>query len=180
MLSCLDTGDRIRLGDTSLIVEVERPRSMATNVFWWWQDTPGWTGSSTWCYTAADGALDLVITNVGVNGSSARNCETDIGIIGSDSQGMGRIGEVICRTWQLASKMKDRGASSSRNDNSRAALLSKYTINVARTYGIDLRGFARTGESGYCAGSRVSSVKPELIIKGGFIAWAPMANRMLL
>ncbi len=46
-----------------------------------------------------------------------------ISMMGSDSQGMGRIGEVICRTWQLASKMKDqRGAlpeDSSRNDNHR-------------------------------------------------------------
>jgi len=54
---------------------------------------------------------------------------------------MGRIGEVICRTWQLASKMKDQrcpSEDSSRNDNYRVLrYLAKYTINVARTYGID-------------------------------------------
>jgi len=47
---------------------------------------------------------------------------------------------------------------------------------------LTLRGFARTGKvSGYCAlEAGFFGIKPELIIKGGFIAWAPMANRMLL
>src|SRR4029078_3275191 len=66
-----------------------------------------------------------------------------ISMLGSDSQGMGRIGEVICRTWQLASKMKDqRGRLASektrRGDNERIKrFVAKYTINAARTFGID-------------------------------------------
>jgi urease subunit alpha len=62
-----------------------------------------------------------------------------ISMLGSDSQGMGRIGEVICRTWQLASKMKDQrgrlpGENTRRGDNERIKLyIAKYTINAART-----------------------------------------------
>jgi urease subunit alpha len=58
-----------------------------------------------------------------------------ISMLGSDSQGMGRIGEVICRTWQLASKMKDqRGRlpeeKTKRGDNERIKrFIEKYTIN---------------------------------------------------
>ncbi|MFN8999965.1 MAG: urease subunit alpha, partial [Betaproteobacteria bacterium] len=63
--------------------------------------------------------------------------------LGSDSQGMGRINEVICRTWQLASKMKDQfGRLSTETtrigDNERIKrYIAKYTINAARTFGID-------------------------------------------
>ena len=65
-----------------------------------------------------------------------------ISMLGSDSQGMGRIHEVICRTWQLASKMKDqRGALPEERpgfgDNARIRrYIAKYTINGARTFGI--------------------------------------------
>ncbi|MBD2057658.1 urease subunit alpha [Oculatella sp. FACHB-28] len=107
-----------------------------------------------------------------------------ISMMGSDSQGMGRIGEVICRTWQLASKMKDqRGAlpeDSDRNDNQRILrYLAKYTINPAKTCGID----AHVGsiEPGKIADLVLwqpgfFGIKPELIIKGGFIAWSPMGE----
>ncbi|HEY9655014.1 MAG TPA: urease subunit alpha [Crinalium sp.] len=107
-----------------------------------------------------------------------------ISMMGSDSQGMGRIGEVICRTWQLASKMKDqRGAlpeDSVRNDNQRILrYLAKYTINPAKTCGID----AHVGsiEPGKIADIVLwqpgfFGIKPELIIKGGFIAWSPMGE----
>ncbi|MBW4472295.1 MAG: urease subunit alpha [Stenomitos rutilans HA7619-LM2] len=107
-----------------------------------------------------------------------------ISMMGSDSQGMGRIGEVICRTWQLASKMKDqRGAlpeDSERNDNQRILrYLAKYTINPAKTCGID----AHVGsiEPGKVADIVLwqpgfFGIKPELIIKGGFIAWSPMGE----
>ncbi|MBD2001032.1 urease subunit alpha [Leptolyngbya sp. FACHB-541] len=107
-----------------------------------------------------------------------------ISMMGSDSQGMGRIGEVICRTWQLASKMKDqRGAlpeDSDRNDNQRILrYLAKYTINPAKTCGID----AHVGsiEPGKIADIVLwqpgfFGIKPELIIKGGFIAWSPMGE----
>lgn len=107
-----------------------------------------------------------------------------ISMIGSDSQGMGRIGEVVCRTWQLASKMKDqRGVlpeDSDRNDNYRVLrYLAKYTINVARTCGID--DYVGSLEPGKIADIVLwrpgfFGIKPELIIKGGFIAWAPMGE----
>ena len=64
-------------------------------------------------------------------------------MLGSDSQGMGRISEVICRTWQLASKMKDQRGPlpeerTGLGDNERIKrYIAKYTINAARTFGID-------------------------------------------
>ncbi|MBE9180381.1 urease subunit alpha [Oculatella sp. LEGE 06141] len=107
-----------------------------------------------------------------------------ISMMGSDSQGMGRIGEVICRTWQLASKMKDqRGAlpeDSDRNDNQRLLrYLAKYTINPAKTCGID--AYVGSIEPGKIADIVLwqpgfFGVKPELVIKGGFIAWSPMGE----
>ena len=112
-----------------------------------------------------------------------------ISMMGSDSQGMGRIAETICRTWQLASKMKDqRGKLSSltgerlgeRSDNQRALrYLAKYTINPARTYGIDR--YVGSLEPGKIADIVLwqpgyFGIKPELIIKGGFIAWSPMGE----
>ena len=107
-----------------------------------------------------------------------------ISMMGSDSQGMGRIGEVICRTWQLASKMKDQRGTlpedTERHDNQRILrYLAKYTINPAITCGID----AHVGsiEPGKVADIVLwqpgfFGVKPELIIKGGFIAWSPMGE----
>ncbi|MEO0988852.1 MAG: amidohydrolase family protein, partial [Cyanobacteria bacterium J06639_14] len=105
-------------------------------------------------------------------------------MLGSDSQGMGRIGEVICRTWQLASKMKDqRGAlseDSDRNDNQRVLrYLAKYTINVAKTGGID--EYVGSIEPGKLADIVLwqpgfFGIKPEIVIKGGFIAWAAMGE----
>ena len=107
-----------------------------------------------------------------------------ISMMGSDSQGMGRIAETICRTWQLASKMKDqRGIlpeDSDRNDNHRALrYLAKYTINPAITYGIDK--YVGSLEPGKIADIVLwrpgfFGIKPELIIKGGFIAWSPMGE----
>ena len=108
-----------------------------------------------------------------------------ISMMGSDSQGMGRIAETICRTWQLASKMKDqRGTlpedSDRQNDNQRALrYLAKYTINPARTYGIDK--YVGSLEPGKIADIVLwqpgfFGIKPELIIKGGFIAWSPMGE----
>ena len=66
-----------------------------------------------------------------------------ISMLGSDSQGMGRINEVICRTWQLASKMKRPArpapdGDTRIGDNERIKrYIAKYTINAARTFGID-------------------------------------------
>ncbi|MEL6384283.1 MAG: urease subunit alpha [Cyanobacteria bacterium J06626_18] len=107
-----------------------------------------------------------------------------ISMLGSDSQGMGRIGEVICRTWQLASKMKDQRGTlsedSDHNDNQRVLrYLAKYTINVAKTGGID--DYVGSIEPGKLAdivlwNPTFFGIKPEVVIKGGFIAWAAMGE----
>lgn len=107
-----------------------------------------------------------------------------ISMLGSDSQGMGRIGEVICRTWQLASKMKDQRGTlpedCDRNDNHRVLrYLAKYTINVARTCGIaDYVGSIEPGKMADIVLWRPGffGIKPELVIKSGFIAWSPMGE----
>ena len=108
-----------------------------------------------------------------------------ISMLGSDSQGMGRIGEVICRTWQLASKMKDqRGRlpeeSTRIGDNARILrYIAKYTINAARTFGIDAHiGSLETGKLADVVLWRPAffGIKPELVVKGGFIAWAAMGD----
>lgn len=108
-----------------------------------------------------------------------------ISMLGSDSQGMGRINEVICRTWQLASKMKDqRGRlkeESTRNgDNARIKrYIAKYTINAARTFGIDnYVGSLETGKLADVVLWRPAffGIKPELVVKGGFIAWGAMGD----
>ena len=108
-----------------------------------------------------------------------------ISMLGSDSQGMGRIGEVICRTWQLASKMKDQrgrlpGEATRTGDNERILrYLAKYTINAARTFGIDAHiGSLETGKLADVVLWRPAffGIKPELVIKGGFIVWAAMGD----
>jgi urease subunit alpha len=106
-------------------------------------------------------------------------------MLGSDSQGMGRIGEVICRTWQLASKMKDqRGRlpeeKSKRGDNERIKrYIAKYTINAARTFGIDaFIGSLETGKIADVVLWRPGffGIKPEIVVKGGFICWGAMGD----
>ena len=105
-------------------------------------------------------------------------------MMASDSQAMGRIGEVIMRTWQTAHKMKtQRGAlrgDSSRNDNSRVKrYIAKYTINPAITHGIST--YVGSVEAGKLADLVLWSpaffgVRPSLVIKGGLIAWAQMGD----
>ena len=104
-----------------------------------------------------------------------------IPVINSDSQGMGRIGEVITRTWQLAHKMKaERGAANPDNDNDRIRqYIAKYTINPAITHGID--GYVGSLEVGKMADvvlwhPAFFGIKPELVMKGGFVAWGPMGE----
>jgi urease subunit alpha len=108
-----------------------------------------------------------------------------ISMLGSDSQGMGRIHEVICRTWQLASKMKEqRGALPEDipgfGDNARIRrYIAKYTINAARTFGIaDQIGSLEDGKLADIVVWRPAffGIKPELVIKGGFIAWGAMGD----
>jgi len=105
-------------------------------------------------------------------------------MIASDSQAMGRVGEVIIRTWQTAHKMKvQRGAletDTDRNDNLRARrYVAKYTINPAITHGIaDYVGSVETGKLADLVlwNPAFFGAKPSLIIKGGFIVAAPMGD----
>ena len=107
-----------------------------------------------------------------------------ISIISSDSQAMGRIGEVITRTWQTADKMRrQRGAlpgETAGNDNLRIRrYVAKYTINPAIAHGFGhLVGSIEPGKLADLVlwkpaffGSR-----PEMVIKGGFIAWSQMGD----
>jgi urease subunit alpha len=110
----------------------------------------------------------------------------DIGalsMMSSDSQAMGRIGEVIIRTWQTADKMKKQrgGLPGDRdNDNVRAKrYVAKYTINPAIAHGVSKH--IGSVEKGKLADLVVWSpaffgVKPDLVIKGGTIAAAPMGD----
>jgi len=107
-----------------------------------------------------------------------------ISMMSSDSQAMGRVGEVVIRTWQTADKMKrQRGplpGESGRNDNLRARrYIAKYTVNPAIAHGV-------AHEVGSLEPGRFAdlviwqpaffAVKPELVIKGGMIAWAAMGD----
>ncbi|TXC93392.1 urease subunit alpha [Metabacillus litoralis] len=110
----------------------------------------------------------------------------DLGVfsmISSDSQAMGRVGEVISRTWQTADKMKrQRGelVDGEQNDNARAKrYIAKYTINPALTHGIS--EYVGSIEVGKVADIVLwdpgfFGVKPELIVKGGMIAWSVMGD----
>ncbi|NEX17803.1 MAG: urease subunit alpha [Halochromatium sp.] len=112
-------------------------------------------------------------------------------MISSDSQAMGRVGEVICRTWQTAHKMKvqrghlaapdwagkiDRGD----NDNYRAKrYIAKYTINPAITHGIAHEvGSIEVGKLADLVLWKPAffGTKPSLVLKGGMIAMAPMGD----
>lgn len=105
-------------------------------------------------------------------------------MIASDSQAMGRVGEVITRTWQTAHKMKvQRGSLDSdpaEHDNLRARrYIAKYTINPAITHGISHEvGSVEVGKLADLVLWKPAffGTKPSLILKGGFIAAAPMGD----
>ncbi|WP_027160083.1 urease subunit alpha [Methylobacter luteus] len=105
-------------------------------------------------------------------------------MIASDSQAMGRVGEVIIRTWQTAHKMKAQRGSlaedSPRNDNFRIKrYITKYTINPAISHGIAHEvGSVEVGKLADLVLWQPAffAAKPSLIIKGGFIAAAPMGD----
>jgi urease subunit alpha len=107
-----------------------------------------------------------------------------ISMMSSDSQAMGRIGEVIIRTWQTADKMKrQRGplaGETAGDDNRRVKrYVAKYTINPAIAHGI--AGHVGSVEVGKLADlvlwkPAFFGVKPELVVKGGAIAWAAMGD----
>jgi urease subunit alpha len=108
-----------------------------------------------------------------------------ISALGSDSQGMGRIGETIARTWQVAAHMKaERGSlaedAGTGHDNFRIKrYIAKLTINPARIYGID-------HEVGSLEPNKLADIvlwepkffgiKPEVIFKGGFPVWSVMGE----
>jgi urease subunit alpha len=105
-------------------------------------------------------------------------------MISSDSQAMGRVGEVITRTWQTAHKMKvQRGslaADPARHDNQRIKrYIAKYTINPAIAHGVDYEvGSLEVGKLADIVLWRPAffGTKPSLIIKGGLIVAAPMGD----
>ncbi|HXX74025.1 MAG TPA: urease subunit alpha, partial [Nitrospiraceae bacterium] len=111
-----------------------------------------------------------------------------ISMMSSDSQAMGRLGEVIIRTWQTAHKMKVQrghlsaggGKDSSQNDNFRAKrYVAKYTINPAITHGIAHEvGSVETGKIADLVIWKPAffGVKPEMVLKSGFIAQAQMGD----
>ena len=107
-----------------------------------------------------------------------------ISMMSSDSQAMGRVGEVICRTWQTAHKMRaERGrlpGESSSHDNLRIRrYVAKYTINPAIAHGIAHEvGSVEAGKLADLVLWKPAffGVKPELVLKGGFIAWAQMGD----
>lgn len=104
-------------------------------------------------------------------------------MIGSDAQAMGRIGEVILRTWQAAHVMKDRRGSLPGDgpaDNHRARrYVAKYTICPAVAHGLD--GLVGSVEKGKLADlvlwePAFFGVRPHVVLKGGVIAWAAMGD----
>lgn len=107
-----------------------------------------------------------------------------ISMISSDSQAMGRVGEVICRTWQTAHKMRiQRGAltqEQGNNDNFRIRrYVAKYTINPAISHGVAHEiGSVEVGKLADLVLWKPAffGIRPEMVIKGGFIAWSQMGD----
>src|SRR3954452_1921060 len=107
-----------------------------------------------------------------------------ISMMSSDSQAMGRVGEVITRTWQTAHKMREqRGAldgEAAGSDNLRIRrYLAKYTINPAIAHGFSHEvGSVEPGKLADLVLWKPAffGLRPELVIKGGFIAWAQMGD----
>lgn len=106
-----------------------------------------------------------------------------ISMMSSDSQAMGRAGEVISRTWQIADKMKkDRGSFTGDNghDNNRIKrYIAKYTINPAIAHGMShLIGSVEKGKLADLVLWRPAffGAKPDMVIKGGVIAWAQIGD----
>ncbi|MBP2321132.1 urease subunit alpha [Kibdelosporangium banguiense] len=106
-----------------------------------------------------------------------------ISMISSDSQAMGRIGEVIIRTWQTAHVMKDRRGllpGDTAADNLRARrYVAKYTINPAIAHGIDQHvGSVEVGKLADLVlwEPKFFGVRPQVVLKAGFVAWAAMGD----
>ncbi|MFO7163434.1 MAG: urease subunit alpha [Mycolicibacterium hassiacum] len=110
-----------------------------------------------------------------------------ISMIGSDSQAMGRIGEVVIRTWQTAHVMKrrrgalpgDRSGANESDNNRARRYVAKYTICPAVTHGLDHEiGSVEVGKLADLVlwEPAFFGVRPRLVLKGGMIAWAAMGD----
>src|SRR6266480_2934939 len=103
-----------------------------------------------------------------------------LSMMSSDSQAMGRVGEVIVRTWQTAHKMKVQRGGDSNNDNARVKrYIAKYTINPAIAHGIShVVGSIEPGKLADLVLWKPAffGVKPSLVLKGGMIAAAAMGD----
>ncbi len=103
-----------------------------------------------------------------------------IAMVSSDSQGMGRIGEVVTRTWQMAHRMKEVYGAEGPNDNARILrYLAKITINPAIAQGLAHEvGSLEPGKLADVVLWRPEffGVKPQLVLKGGFVAWSPVGG----
>ena len=107
-----------------------------------------------------------------------------LSMISSDSQAMGRVGETVTRCWQTASKMKSQFGpleqDSERNDNFRIKrFVAKYTINPAITHGVAHEiGSVEVGKLADLVLWKPAffGVKPEMVIKGGFISYSLMGD----
>jgi len=104
-----------------------------------------------------------------------------LSITSSDAQAMGRIGEVICRTWQVAHVMKARfGSLGGPADNVRARrYVAKYTINPAIAHGIAHEvGSVEPGKMADLVlwDPRFFGIRPEVVIKGGALAWGALGD----
>lgn len=118
---------------------------------------------------------------------AAENVLHDLGVfsmVSSDSQAMGRVGESVMRTFQMASYMKEvRGKlpqDSANNDNFRVLrYIAKVTINPAITYGFsDILGSVEKGKMADLVlwEPAFFGTKPKMVIKGGVISWAAMGD----
>jgi urease subunit alpha len=107
-----------------------------------------------------------------------------ISMMSSDSQAMGRVGEVITRTWQTAHKMREQRGRlrEERGDNDNLRIrryVAKYTINPAIAHGFgEVAGSVEAGKLADLVLWKPGffGIRPELVIKGGFIAWAQMGD----
>jgi urease subunit alpha len=101
-----------------------------------------------------------------------------ISMISSDAQAMGRVGEVIIRTWQTAHVMHRRRGELATNLRARR-YVAKYTINPAIAHGIDSEvGSVEVGKLADLVlwEPKFFGVRPSIVLKGGFIAWAAMGD----
>ncbi len=115
-----------------------------------------------------------------VAGESVLHDRGAIAMTSSDSQGMGRIGEVSIRTWQLAHRMKEVFGADGPNDNARILrYLAKLTVNPAITQGMAHEiGSLRAGLLADIVLWRPEffGVKPQLVLKNGFVVWGPVGG----